>query len=286
MYPLLLAAGIVLLALVGRREHLTFNDQVKDIRNTVDQAEQDRIFQMAPTSLQRAASTANAQGGYPVDKSKVILAQIIRDFQKDVYAPATAPITETVVDNFVSTKRTAYQANPTLADASFYIQAYSNGDAKRLLMSYFNLLPAAGTIPNIRAVPTPSTSAALPNLLEQMRDMLLEYKMTGDVRYKTVYDGTKAWLDTYLTNLSDSLTREADGITADVTSYASANTDMTKIQSDFQTVKSEGPKVEDRYLTVKRQMDQQPIVDTSGAYVKVGITAGLAIGAIVLWLFV
>lgn len=282
MYPLLLAAGIVLLALVGRREHLSFTSSIKDIRNTVDPAEADRIFQMAPTSLQQAAVAENTRNGYPVDRSKTILAQIVRDFQREIYVPATAPITETIVNNFVSAKRATYQANPSLANAPFYQLAYSNGDAKRLLMTYLNLTPA-GTIPPLGS--TPSSSASIPRLLEQMRDNLLEYKMTGRSEYKSVYDGTKAWLDQYLSNLGTALEREADMITADVNAYRSSNAELTKTQNEFQTVKTEGPRLDDAYTTIKSQMDQVPVADTTGLYVKGGIALGLIAGAIALSLF-
>jgi hypothetical protein len=282
---LLLAVGLLLLLTFGRREHLAFTETIKDVRNTVSPEEQNRIFALAPASLQQAASAANAAGGYAVDRSKSILAQIVRDFQTDIYVPATAPVTEAVVDNFVSTKRAYYQANPTASNVAFFTAAYSNGDAKRLLVAYLNLTPA-GTIPPISNLPTSSSSSvSIPNLLEQMRDNLLEYKMTGRSEYKSVYEGIKAWLDQYITNLNLQLARESDTITSDVTSYRSANSEMTQTQADFQRVKTEGPKLEDSYLTIKKQMDQVPGPDTSGLYVKGGIAVGLVVGAIALTLF-
>jgi hypothetical protein len=281
---LLLAAGLLLLVFLGRREHLSFTESIKDVRTTADEAEQARIYGLAPASLQRAAVAANAASGSPVDRSKMMVVQIVRDFQTEVYVPATAPITETVVDNFVSTKRAYYQANPTAYSAAFFTTAYTNGDAKRLLMSYLSLIPA-GTIPPLSSVPTSSTSADVNSLLEQMRDTLLEYKMTGRSEHKQVYEGTKAWLDKYISNLNTALTREADSITADVDSYRSANTEMAKVQTDFQTVKTQGPTLENQYLTIKKQMDNVPGPDTTNLYVKGGIAAGLALGIVALSFF-
>jgi hypothetical protein len=280
---LLLVAGILLLVFLGRREHLSFTDTIKDVRNTIDQPEQDRIFDLAPTSLQEAARTANAAGGYPIDRSKTILAQIVRDFQTEVYVPATAPITEAVVDNFVSTKRAYYQATPNAYNAAFFTTAYTNGDAKRLLMSYLGLT-AAGGLP-VGNIPTSSSTVSVPQVLEQMRDNLLEYKMTGRSEYKQVYEGAKAWLDRYIANLNVALTREADAINADVDSYRTAGTEMAKVQTDFQTVKTEGPQLENQYLTIKKQMNQIPGADTTNLYVKGGIAAGLALGIVALSLF-
>lgn len=280
----LLLAGILLLVLVGRREHLTFTDTIKDIRNTVDQAEQDRIFAMAPQSLQsRATATAASLGAPGPDRTKTLVAGIIKDFQTDVYAPATAPITDLVVDTFVANKRTYYQSTPNAFAASFYLDAYSNGDARRLLRSYFGL-----QTPLISTDRLPSSSgatASVPQVLEQMRDSLLEYKLSGDTRYKTAYEGLKGWMDRYVSELNLQLTREADAITSDVSRYQTANTDITKTQSDFRAAVKEGPEVENTYLTIKRQADQVAVPDTSNTYVKGGIAMGLLLGAVALSVF-
>jgi hypothetical protein len=257
---------------------------MKDIRLTIDQAEQDRIFAMAPDSLQRAATAANAAGGYSIDRSKTILAQIVRDFQTEVYAPATAPMTETVVDSFVSSKRAYYQSTPNTANAEFYVTAYSNGDAKRLLMSYLSLTPA-GTIPPLSSVPESSSTTDINTLLTRMRDNLLEYKMTGKSEYKQVYEGTKAWMDNYIANLNTYLAKESDSISSEVTSYRNANAEMAQIQSDFQDVSKKGPELENSYLTIKQQMDEVPRPDSTSLYVKGGIAAGLALGIVALSFF-
>lgn len=286
MYPLLLVAGVVLLALFGRREHLSFTATIKDLRDGGDAAEQDRIFQMAPTSLQQRAVALNAQAQNPTDKTKSYVVDIARDFQMRVYVPATAPITEEVVNNYIAQVRQEIQASPSNARNAFYLEAYSNGDAKSLVMAYAGLARAAGTIPPLSSVPTSSTSASVPQLLEQMRDNLLEYKMTGRSEYKSVYEGTKAWLDRYVSNLSQSLNRESDTITTDVNAYRSANSELTNTQSQFQTIKAEGPTLEDRYTTIKTQMDQSSAMDTrTGSYVKAGIAGGLILGAAALTFF-
>lgn len=274
MYPLLVA-GILLLVLLGQREHLTFTATIKDVRTTVSPADQDRIFAMAPTSLQRRAQTADPSG------PKLLVAQIVRDFQREVYVPATAPITDTVVDSFIGGKRTFYRASPTAAQAAFFLEAYSSGDAKRLLLSYFNVR-APTTVPPLSSAPSPSAGGSVPRVLDQMRDSLLEYKMTGDSRYKTVYDGLKSWMDRYVATLTAQLTRDATAITTEVNTYRTANTDLTRAQSEFRKVQRDGPAAETAYLTLKKQMDQVPEPDQTSFYVKVGIAVGLVLGAIVL----
>jgi hypothetical protein len=285
---LLLAVGLLLLLTFGRREHLAFTETIKDVRNTVSPEEQNRIFALAPASLQQKAIALNTAQQNPIDRSKTHVSAIISDFQGTVYVPATDPITETVVDNYVARVRGFLQEiplDPGNLMTPFYLEAFSNGDAKQLVMAYIGLAPAAASLP-IASLPTSSTTAAsIPNLLEQMRANLLEYKMTGRSEYKSVYDGTKSWLDQYISSQTMQLNREADQITSDVTTYQTANADMTQTQTDFQRVKTEGPKLEDSYLTIKKQMDQVPGADSTGLYIKGGIAVGLILGAVGLTLF-
>jgi hypothetical protein len=285
---LLLAVGLLLLLTFGRREHLAFTETIKDVQRTADATEADRIFALAPASLQQKAIALNTAEQNPIDRSKMYVVTIISQFQSEIYVPATDPITETVVDNYVTSKRDMLSMIPSDRGGllvPYLLEAFSNGDAKRLLMAYLGLAPAAASLP-IASLPTSSTTAAsIPNLLEQMRANLLEYKMTGRSEYKSVYDGTKSWLDQYISSQTMQLNREADQITSDVTTYQTANADMTQTQTDFQRVKTEGPKLEDSYLTLKKQMDQVPGADSTGLYIKGGIAVGLILGAVGLTLF-
>jgi hypothetical protein len=285
MYALgFLLAGVLLLILMSPREHLTISAPMVDIRDTVPPAEQDRIFAMAPTSLQSRATATNTAMGSPVDRSKSLVAAIIRDFQTDVYVMATAPITEAVVTAWAATKKTAYSTMSTSPLTTFYLDAYSNGDAKRLVMSYVGLTSAA-TTPPINPPPASSTATptSIPQALQYLQDNLLEYKMTGNDTYKSAYDGTKRWIDSYIASLNTQLARDADGISSQITSYDSAAPELAKSQADFQAVKENGPKVEDTYLTIKKQMDHRLGASSdSGSYVKGAIAAGLGLGVLAL----
>lgn len=285
MYTLgLLAAGLVLLLLLGRREHLAFTDTVKDITRTVDQAEQDRIFEMAPVSLRNRAISTNTEMKYPIDKSKTLVANILQDFLKTVYVPATAPITDEAITAFASERKEFYrQMQPSTAYTTFFLDAYSTGDATRLIQEYLKA-PAS-----TRPLSTPPTSGSggvsVPQVLEQMKQTLLDYKMTGKSEYKTSYDGLKAWMDRYISTLSTQLTRDADRLTSEVDTYRNANPEIEKTQVEFQRVAREGPQVENTYLTIKKQMDQTSTPDYSGLYVKGAIALGLVIAAAVLSFF-
>jgi len=282
--PGLLLLGVLVLVALSRREHLTISAPMVDIRTTATQAEQDRIFAMAPTSLQTRATATNTAMGNPVDRSKSCVAGSMRDFQTEIYVPATAPITEAVVTTWVATKKTAYTTEPASPLTTFYLDAYSNGDAKRLVMAYVGLTPAA-TTPPVNSPPVPSTAppTSIPQALQYLQDNLLEYKMTGNDMYKTAYDGTKRWIDNYIATLNTQVARDADGISSQITSYETATPELAKSQADFQAVKAEGPKLENTYLTIKKQMDQATGAPTdSGTYVKGAIAAGLGLGALVL----
>lgn len=285
--PGLLLLGVLVLIALSRREHLTISAPMVDIRTTATQAEQDRIFAMAPTSLQTRATATNTAMGNPVDRSKSFVAAIIRDFQTEIYVPATAPITEAVVTTWAATKKTAYTTEPASPLTTFYLDAYSNGDAKRLVMAYVGLTSAA-TTPPINPPPASSTATtptSIPQALQYLQDNLLEYKMTGNDTYKAAFDGTKRWIDSYIASLNTQLARDADGISSQVTSYESATPDLAKSQADFQAVKANGPKVEDTYLTLKKQMDHHTgagASSDSGSYVKGAIAAGLGLGALAL----
>jgi hypothetical protein len=281
----LLLVGVLVLLALTQREHLSFDATYKDISRMNDQVELDRIYALAPESLRSLATNSPARNPLETgEKAKNLVGLLMTGFQREVYRPATAPITEAVITSYVT------QVNQRLSQRtsddpmfSFFKTAFSSGDAKRLYMAYMNLTPDA-SIPPVNPLPTSSTSAvSIPNLLANMRDNLLEYKMTGDARYKTAYEGTKSWMDQYISTLNLKLTRESDAITDEVTRYRTANAEMTKTQADFQRVKTEGPKVENTYFTIKKQMDQIPVFDGStDAYIKVGIAGGLAIVAGVL----
>ena len=231
---------------------------------------------MAPASLQRRAQAAD-----PV-RPKILVAQIIQDFQREIYAPATAPITEVVVNSYVGSKRTFYAASPEVPQAAFFLEAYSSGDAKQLLLSYFNIRPVVA-LPTQSPPPPPAEPGSLVfQVLDQMGESLLNYKMTGEARYKTAYDGLKAWMDRYVSSVNTQLAQQADALTAEANRYQTANTELAQTQRDFRRVQREGPEVENTYLTIKKQADQVPEPDQTSFYVKVGIATGLVVGAIVL----
>jgi hypothetical protein len=285
--PGLLLLGVLVLVALSRREHLTFTSTLKDIRGMSDQAEIDRVYALAPASLKSLATNSPAPNPLTTgEKAKNLVALLVSEFQRGLYIPATTPITEAALDAWIATTLQAAATRDETPVLSFMKTALSNGDAKRLYMAYLGLTSST-TTPPINPPPASSTTTptSIPQALQYLQDNLLEYKMTGNDTYKTAYDGTKRWIDSYIASLNTQLARDADGISSQITSYESATPDLAKSQADFQAVKANGPKVEDTYLTIKKQMDHHTgagAPSDSGSYVKGAIAAGLGLGALAL----
>lgn len=245
----------------------------KNIRAGADATEAARIFGMAPDSMKSAATTlAPLLQGMTKEQ---IVAGLVVDFQNFVaYGLTSTYVTEADVDSFVQA-RTRELAGATSGIAAFKLTHFQNGNVKALMLTYFGIQPST-------MASSALSQANLVNALSVFRDNLLEYKLTGNSAYKSASDGAKAWLDQYLQSLNLQVVQTADSINAQLNSYSTANQDLTKTQMDFQTVKTDGPKAEDTYQTIRRQMDQVPGPDTSQVYVKGGMVLGLALGAIAL----
>lgn len=246
----------------------------KNIRTGADAAEAARIFAMAPTSMSAAATTLAATLSGTTKEQ--VVAGLVVDFQNFVaYGVSSTFVSEADVDSFVQA-RTQELATAQSGLAAFKLTHFQNGNVKSLLLTYFGISPSTMQSAAL-------SQANLVNALNVFRDNLLEYKLTGNAAYKTASDGAKSWLDQYIQSLNLQVTQTADSLNTQVASYTSANPELTKAQSDFQTLKTEGPKMEDRYQTIRRQMSQSSEApDTTNLYVKGGIAAGLVLGAVVL----
>jgi hypothetical protein len=246
----------------------------RNLRTGADATEAARIFQMAPASMQAAATTLAAT--LPTTTKEQIVAGLVVDFQTFVaYGVTSTFVSEADVTSFVQA-RTRELSGAQSGIAAFKLTQFQSGNVKTLLLTYFGIAPSTMQSPGL-------SQANLVNALNIFRDNLLEYKLTGSSSYKRASDGAKAWLDRYLQNLNLQVNTTADSLTTQVNSYTSANPELIKAQTDFQTLKTEGPKVEDTYQTIRRQMNQTTAPpDMTGLYVKAGIAGGLVLGAIAL----
>lgn len=117
--------------------------------------------------------------------------------------------------------------------------------------------------------------------LELYRKNYLDYKLTGNAAYKTAYVNAQSWLDTYLTNLGNSVTKNANSIDKFVKDYAQANPDIMNMKARMETIRQEGPRLQDMYETEQQATEVEP-VDNTSYYVKGAIIAGLAVLALAL----
>lgn len=119
------------------------------------------------------------------------------------------------------------------------------------------------------------------NALELYRKNYLDYKLTGNAAYKTAYTNAQQWIELYLRNLEQSVTKGANSIDKFVKDYAQANPEMMNMKNQLRTIQEEGPRLQDVYET-EQQVNEAPPVDNTHYYVKGAIVAGLAVLALVL----
>lgn len=121
-------------------------------------------------------------------------------------------------------------------------------------------------------------SAQFDRVLAAYRINMARYKMTGNASFKTAADNSKNWITTYLRWLEGSVAQNSNYINKFVADYSTTNPDLVAMQKEIQKIKTEGPKLEDTYLTDKEAAETTPR-DMTSYYVKGGVILG--IGALV-----
>lgn len=112
--------------------------------------------------------------------------------------------------------------------------------------------------------------------VEIYKQNYVQYKTTGRVEYKTAYETADSWIQQYLENMQSRIQDGSKAVTSFVNQNVNTGTELGQLQSKMKTVRTEGPKSQDAYITVKRINAQQPPEDNADLYVKAGIAAGLA----------
>lgn len=94
--------------------------------------------------------------------------------------------------------------------------------------------------------------------------------------YKIAYTNAENWIQAYLSETQKNITTKGKDIDSFVQEYSTANPDMVKLQSDFKQIRTQGPKLEDQYVQIKR-VNEEPIakLDPYSYYMKGGIVLGL-----------
>ena len=129
--------------------------------------------------------------------------------------------------------------------------------------------------------PTPSVEPmTFYNAVNLYKKNYLDYKLTGRAEFKTAYENAQAWITTYLSQLDKRITEDKEFVSKFVTEYQNTNPELSALQQQMQTIRTEGPKLQDRYQTEQKMREAAP-EDYTSYYVKGGvILAAIGIGVI------
>jgi len=94
--------------------------------------------------------------------------------------------------------------------------------------------------------------------------------------YKIAYTNAENWIQAYLNQTQKNIATKSQDIDKFVQEYSTANPDMVKLKSEFKQIRTQGPKLEDQYIQIKR-VNEEPIPkpDPYSYYMKGGIVLGL-----------
>lgn len=122
-------------------------------------------------------------------------------------------------------------------------------------------------------------STGVPASFQQALDIYkrayVQYRATGNAAHKLAYETADRWITTYLAGLNQDIANDSARITAFLREYETANPDLTELQARFQTIRTQGPELQDQYATVKRVQKETPDVDTTSYYIKGGLVVAL-----------
>ena len=101
------------------------------------------------------------------------------------------------------------------------------------------------------------------------------YRATGNPSFKIAYENAESWIQLYLQEKQKQVSTTATDINGFVQEYTTANPELTTLKNQFQTIRTQGPKLEDQYIQTKRINEEVPQEDMTSYYVKAAIVVGL-----------
>jgi hypothetical protein len=110
--------------------------------------------------------------------------------------------------------------------------------------------------------------------LEIYKSNLVQYKVSGNVAFKTASDNAKKWLDAYVFALESTVDKGGKDIQNFVTSYAKSDVEMAKLKKDMAEIRKEGPELQTIYETEREAQKEDPI-DYTLYYTKGAVLAGV-----------
>lgn len=112
------------------------------------------------------------------------------------------------------------------------------------------------------------------SVLNVYRSALLEYKVTGNVAYKTAAENAKKFLDTHIESIRSATTQNAKYIDDFVKRYKDTNPELIKMQEEIKKARTKGPELQDIYEGELKEQKEPP-VDETLYYTKAAVIGGL-----------
>lgn len=160
---------IVLFLLYVRREGLEASGTIQPITDVITPTSTIKYWNLLDASTQsdikRFVEDPNnpakerLMGANTQEKAQMFVASILQEFYNGQYTPATTPIGETQIDQFIQkaiTDINMYGLPPQ--QSTVFLSIYQNGTMKKILSSYFLRSPGATATPAATATPLPGTT--------------------------------------------------------------------------------------------------------------------------------
>lgn len=112
---------------------------------------------------------------------------------------------------------------------------------------------------------------------------MAKYKMTGNSSFKTAADVAKDWMMYYVRLQETAIQQNTDYLSNFIRDYSTTNKDLQSMQATVRKIKTDGPKLEDAYLTNKEGANDAPR-DFTPYYTKGGIILGTLVLVSVLFM--
>ena len=137
-------------------------------------------------------------------------------------------------------------------------------------MFYGKEVMSTPPVPSSTQSPTDFSQA-----LELFRTNYAQYRATGRAEFKIAYENANAYITSYLDSMQREIEKDRTYVTNFVSNYETANPDLVKLRSQFETIRKEGPAVQDQYATIRRVKSEVPEVSYTDVYVKLGLVVAL-----------
>lgn len=118
-------------------------------------------------------------------------------------------------------------------------------------------------------------SAYVNQTLASYRTNMASYKMTGDASARIAADSAGKWLTQYLQWLEGTVQANSQYVNRFVSEYSKTNPELVAMQSKLQTIKKQGPELENTYRTDQEAAETTPR-DFTTFYIKGGVILGAA----------